>query len=92
MLIFGDVRIDHRFDWLLDSVVATSSVVLRRLGKDRAGEITAQRFLDNERVSAGVIVAAPASDDFRVGRFQDASDTFAEPGRAGDEAAAAPER
>ncbi len=61
MSIIGDARIDDRFDWLLDRVVTTGSVVLRRLGEGRAGELAAHRFLDNDRVGVGGIVESLAA-------------------------------
>ena len=60
MSYFGDTRIDDRFDWLMDRVVSTGSVVLRRLGDGRAGELAAHRFLDNERVTCDGIVETSA--------------------------------
>jgi len=55
-MIVGDVRLSDRGDWLVERIVATGSLVLRRVGGDRAGEISSHRFLDNERVSAEAIV------------------------------------
>lgn len=57
MSIFGDVRLDHRFDWMMDRIVSTGSVVLRRFGQDRAGELAAHRFLDNARIGVDEIIA-----------------------------------
>ena len=57
MSIFGDARLEDRFDWLMARIVATGSIVLRRLGQDRAGELAAHRFLDNDRVEVEEIVA-----------------------------------
>ena len=53
---FPDIRLSVRAEELYERIVATGSLVLRRLGGDRAGEIAAHRFLDNERVSAGSIL------------------------------------
>lgn len=53
---FGDVRLSARADQLLDNIVATGSLVLRRVGETRAGELAAHRFLDNERVSPQAII------------------------------------
>lgn len=58
---FGDSRIDGRFNWLLDRVITTGSVVLRRLGGGRAGELAAHRFLDNGRVTPEGIVETLAN-------------------------------
>lgn len=52
----GDVRLSERAEKICEAIVATGSVVLRRVGGTRAGEIAAHRFLDNERVSAEMIV------------------------------------
>ena len=57
MSIFGDVRLDRRLDWMMERIVSTGSVVLRRLGQDRAGELAAHRFLDNDRIEVGEIIS-----------------------------------
>ncbi len=54
----GDKRLVARGSWLVDRIVATGSVVLRRIGGDRAGELATHRFLDNERVSPAAILDA----------------------------------
>jgi len=54
---FGDVRRAERGAWLFERIVATGSVVLRRVGGTRAGEIAAHRFLDSPQVSAAEIIA-----------------------------------
>ena len=59
-MVVGDVRLSDRGDWLVDRIVATGSLVLRRVGGDRAGEIAGHRFLDNEKVRAAAIVDALA--------------------------------
>lgn len=53
---FGDVRRAERGAWLFDRIVATGSLVLRRVGGDRAGEIAAHRFLDAPQVTADGII------------------------------------
>ena len=53
---FGDVRLAERAEKICEAIVATGSVVLRRLGGTRAGEIAAHRFLGNERVTAEGII------------------------------------
>ena len=53
---FPDIRLSQRAEHLYQRIVATGSLVLRRLGGDRAGEIAAHRFLDNERVSSETIL------------------------------------
>jgi hypothetical protein len=54
----GDIRTALRGAWLLDRMVATGSVVLRRLGRTRAGEMAAHRFLSSPYVTAQGIIAA----------------------------------
>jgi len=44
---FGDVRRAERGAWLFERIVATGSLVLRKVGGDRAGEIAAHRFLES---------------------------------------------
>jgi hypothetical protein len=53
---FGDVRRAERGAWLFDRIVATGSLVLRRVGGTRAGEIAAHRFLDSPQVTAAEII------------------------------------
>lgn len=53
---FGDVRRAERGAWLFDRIVATGSLVLRKVGGDRAGEIAAHRFLDSPQVRAEEII------------------------------------
>ena len=52
---FGDIRLSRRAEVLFERIVSTGSVVLRRIGGDRAGEIAAHRFLDNGSVNAQAI-------------------------------------
>jgi hypothetical protein len=59
-MVFGDVRLADRGEWMMDRIVATGSLVLRRVGGDRAGEVASHRFLDNARVRAEAIVDALA--------------------------------
>ena len=47
---FGDVRRERAGATLLERVVATGSLVLREIGGDRAGELSANRFLGSARV------------------------------------------
>ena len=54
----GDVRLSDRAERICEAIATTGSVVLRRVGGTRAGEIAAHRFLDNERVSAEAITEA----------------------------------
>jgi hypothetical protein len=53
---FGDIRVDGRAEWLLERIMATGSVVLRRLGKTRPGEMAVHRFLSSPYVSVEQIV------------------------------------
>src|ERR1700757_4010027 len=53
---FGDVRRAERGAWLFDRIVATGSLVLRKVGGDRAGEMAAHRFVDSHAVTAGEII------------------------------------
>lgn len=53
---FGDVRVEQRAEWLIDRVAATGSLVLRRLGETRAGEMAVHRFLSSPYVSVERIV------------------------------------
>jgi len=58
---FGDVRVAERAQWLLERIVATGSLVLRRLGETRAGEIAVHRFLSSPYVSVERIVETLAA-------------------------------
>lgn len=54
--MIGDIRLSKRCDALLDGIVSTGSLVLRKAGGcSRAGELAAHRFLTNERVLPGMI-------------------------------------
>jgi hypothetical protein len=53
---FGDVRRAERGAWLFDRIVASGSLVLRKVGGDRAGEMAAHRFVDSPAVTAGEII------------------------------------
>ena len=58
---FGDIRVADRADWLLDRIVATGSVVLRKLGETRAGEVAIQRFLSSRYVAVDRLVETVAA-------------------------------
>src|ERR1700733_4070705 len=58
---FGDIRVDERAEWLIGRVAATGSVVLRRVGETRAGEIAVHRFLSSPYVSVERIVETLAA-------------------------------
>ena len=51
---FGDIRRAARGAWLFERIVATGSLVLRKIGGNRAGEIAAHRFLESPQVSADI--------------------------------------
>jgi hypothetical protein len=53
---FGDVRLEARGDDLIERISGLGTLVLRRLGGDRAGEIGAHRFLSSGRTSVEAIV------------------------------------
>src|SRR5260221_9671535 len=54
---FGDKRRSAALEWLSEAMVSQSSVVVRQLGEDRAGEMSAHRVLSAEQVSSGGIAA-----------------------------------
>jgi hypothetical protein len=54
---FGDVRRAERGAWLFDRIVSTGSLVCRKVGGDRAGEMAAHRFLASRAVTAPEIIA-----------------------------------
>jgi len=53
---FGDIRLARRVEAVYERIVATGSVVLRRIGGGRAGELAAHRLLNNARVTHEAIV------------------------------------
>lgn len=56
-MAFGDIRVAHRADWLIERIAALGTVVLRRIGENRAEEIAIHRFLSSPYVSTQNIVA-----------------------------------
>jgi hypothetical protein len=52
----GDVRTAASGAWMFEQIVATGSLVLRKLGGTRAGEISAHRFLSSPHVTVEGIV------------------------------------
>ena len=58
---FGDVRLDRRGATLMERIVATNSLVLRRIGCGRDGEVAAGRFLASPKVTPGAIIDSHAS-------------------------------
>src|ERR1700750_43954 len=61
MMAFGDIRVAERADWLIDRMVALGTVVLRRIGETRSGEMAVHRFLSSPYVSTENIVATCAA-------------------------------
>jgi hypothetical protein len=59
-MAFGDIRVADRADWLIDRIKATGSLVLRKLGGTRAGEIAVQRFLSSPYVNVDKVVESAA--------------------------------
>ena len=57
----GDVRVARRGEWLLDRIVATGSLVIRKLGGERASEMAVHRFLSSPYVSVEAIVETLAA-------------------------------
>jgi hypothetical protein len=55
-----DARLERRGEDLLEAVVATRSLVLRKAGQGRAGEVAAGRFLDHGDITVPAIVATAA--------------------------------
>jgi hypothetical protein len=53
---FGDIRRAERGAWLFDRIVSTGSLVFRKVGGDRAGEMAAHRFLASRSVTAPEII------------------------------------
>ena len=53
----GDVRLDERAAMMFEQMVATHSVVLKKLGGKRAGEIGAGRLLASEKANADSLLA-----------------------------------
>jgi hypothetical protein len=59
-MAFGDIRVADRAEWLLDRIVTTGSLVLRKLGETRAGEVAIQRFLSSRHVAVDRLVETVA--------------------------------
>jgi hypothetical protein len=55
-MAFGDIRVADRAEWLIDRIVTTGSLVLRKLGETRAGEVAIQRFLSSRYVAVDRLV------------------------------------
>ena len=50
-MAFGDIRVTHRAEWLMERIATTGSVVPHKLGETRAGEMAIHRFLSSPYVS-----------------------------------------
>ncbi len=59
-MAFGDIRVAERADWLIERMVALGTVVLRRIGETRSGEMAVHRFLSSPHVSTDNIVSTCA--------------------------------
>lgn len=59
--VFGDVRRASAGAFLLERVVATGSLVVRRIGGDRAGEMMVHRFLSSPAVGVAEVVETVAA-------------------------------
>ena len=60
-MAFGDIRVAERADWVIERMVALGTVVLRRIGETRSGEIAVHRFLSSPYVSTENIVTTCAA-------------------------------
>ena len=60
-MAFGDIRVAERADWLIERMVALGTVVLRRIGETRSGEMAVHRFLSSPYVSTENIVTTCAA-------------------------------
>ena len=55
-----DVRLERRGERVLEGIVQSGSLVVRKIGGARAGEIATHRFLDNASVTHEAIIATAA--------------------------------
>ena len=60
-MAFGDIRVAERADWLIERVATAGTLVLRRVGETRAGELAVHRFLSSPYVSVEGIVETLAA-------------------------------
>ena len=63
-----DIRLEVRGEEVLEAIVAKSSLVLRKIGGGRAGEVAAGRFLDNDDVTPQSIIATSAERTLEAAR------------------------
>jgi Transposase DDE domain len=59
-MAFGDIRVAERADWLIERIATTGSLVVRKIGETRAGEMAVHRFLSSPYVSVEAIVETVA--------------------------------
>jgi len=60
-MAYGDIRVADRADWLIERVATAGTLVLRRVGETRAGEVAVHRFLSLPYVSVENIVETLAA-------------------------------
>src|SRR5271166_1523840 len=68
--ICGDIRVSRRFEKILEGITKSGSLVVRKLGADRAAEISAHRFLGSERVTPEAIFEEAGERTARACRGQ----------------------
>lgn len=77
---FGDIRLDRRGDTITEQIAATGSLVLRRFGGGRDGELAAGRFLASPKVTPEAIIdihatrTAAAAQGLRIVAIQDTTE------------------
>src|SRR5262245_21233963 len=77
---YGDIRLDRRGDIITDQIVATASLVLRRFGGGRSGELAAARFLASSKVTPEAVIdihatrTAAAAGGRRIVAMQDTTE------------------
>ena len=64
----GDIRVSRRFERILEDIAKSGSLVVRKLGADRAAEMGAHRFLGSERVTPQAILEEAAQRTARACR------------------------
>jgi len=64
----GDIRVSRRFERILEDIAKSGSLVVRKLGADRAAEMGAHRFLGSERVTPQAILEEAAERTARACR------------------------
>lgn len=57
----GDLRRDERAAWMVDRIVSTRSLVLRRFGGSRSGELAAHRLLSTGEIDPASLLAPHAA-------------------------------